>query len=740
MAQVAAFRGAAAIADVVGAIAVGASSFSQSAGGSAITTLTADDRVFSLTVHGGQSGSTLVAPSGFTMVAAGASTSSGITMAMGWASQAKAVAGSVGAATFGFNGSTAQSLGVMVALKPAPLGIINNDTASGAIGLTGTCVDGYTKLVAYVDTPAGVVAFAGSVIESSVISGPRYIDAPTGSLPLTGTLARTGSFTDARTGALPLSGSRIERRGYTDASSGALKLAGTAVDSYATQKVYTDAPTGTIALTRGPGNESLRRLDKPNGTLSVAGTRTESAIYRRFDKPAGRIQLFGRAVQLSLRAPYPVGIPGEAAVATLLGPTVTLLPPTGSGYAVGDVLLCFTTNEPGAHLQDTDPPGWTRLLNLSSQQTGGNAQLVIFARVAESVVEPAPTIVWDTPANNTVAYAQVTAFRGLSQNLSTITDVIGAPSIVTFSHYYALMAGGQQITTLADYDLVLSLAQEDGGSAIVPVPPPDFSLVGPPTKANYGSLTAAWAYQIKHPAGVVPAPIFTVEGDPDWDTLGVMIALKPVPVEAQTSAPSGRLPLAGTCIAKHVYPDRPAVGVIKLLGSIKTETSVGKSKPTGTFALSGSVAETWKHAGQCGGTIRLSGQASEGYSYSDTLTSTIPVTGTASDDYHIFVGDDKPIGRLTFTGVIVGWHGGEDSANGIVKLGGIKSEFITIEGAIFYDDFPGGLLILNGRAVFVDYTPEPGRDGRIVTAFGAGRVVRSLDTGRAVGNLTGRLT
>ena len=81
-----------------------------------------------------------------------------------------------------------------------------------------------------------------------------------------------------------------------------------------------------------------------------------------------------------------------------------------------------------------------------------------------------------------------------------------------------------------------------------------------------------------------------------------------------------------------------------------------------------------------------------------------------------------------------------DDADGRLKLGGTKSEFITIEDAIFYDDFPAGLVELDGRLVFVTYDVQPGRNGRIVLAYETGRIVRRLDSGRVVGNLTGRLS
>src|SRR4051794_2447533 len=120
--------------------------------------------------------------------------------------------------------------------------------------------------------------------------------------------------------------------------------------------------------------------------------------------------------------PAPVGTPGAvvASAATVVTPT-TLTPATGSGYAIGDTLLCFTACRSATPTVAT-PAGWTSILNV----TGTNGRLVLFGKVAASTSEAAPSVVWSsltTGASGTPVQAVVAAFRNLA---SLVADVAGA--------------------------------------------------------------------------------------------------------------------------------------------------------------------------------------------------------------------------------------------------------------------------------------------------------------------------
>jgi hypothetical protein len=728
MAQIAAFRGAANLADVAGSINSFSSTFSQSAGGAALTTLTADDLVLTMTFRGGSGGNTLVAPSGFTLVAAGVSASSGVGMTQGWAYQAKATPGSVSQPSFSFNGSSSPSAGIMIALKPAPVGIIKNDTATGTLGLTGSRAESLRRT----DTCSGALALSGTCVDKL---GHGFSDAPVGVLLLSGVVAALSrTYTDARTGALVFTGTSVSahKRSYTDAPSGNLGINGTAVDTWTRRTVYTDAPAGRIGIT-GTRTESRRGNDSPAGRLAFGGTAVSSTTFRQ--TVVGNLRMHGWAARTVLAAtPRPVGVPGDAvtSAATIINPTV-LRPPTGSGYRVGDVLICFAAVQGiGGELASVSP-GWT-LGGPNADVTGG--RLYLAGKVAASIDEPPPTLTFTTVpgsgANATPAIAMVVAFRSLdTADMARIADVVGAYN--TMVNVNNTLAGGEAITTVLDNDLVLSLTQVANVATLFAAPA-GFGMLGwRAAQASNARMSAAWAYQFKHPEGPIAAPVFFANTG-TYQSYGVLVALKGTPTTVRVDNPTGMLRLTGSLVERKGKNDKPQ-GALTFTGAADEDWV--PATIVGMLTLSGSVQESSSRDSECTGMLALAGATDDDFGFIDTASGDIGISGTATDRKQIA---DKCAGVLRLAGVLSQYLVVSVSPSGGISLHGINSEFIEIEGAIYYDDFPGGFIEIDGKTVFVDYTLQPGRDGRAVGALGPGRIVRSLDAGRTVGNLTGRLT
>jgi hypothetical protein len=286
-----------------------------------------------------------------------------------------------------------------------------------------------------------------------------------------------------------------------------------------------------------------------------------------------------------LLTPAPVGTPGSVAQppATITNPT-TLLPDTGSGYAVGDTLLCFTACRAPTPTVAT-PPGWTQILNI----TGGNARIALYAKAAASTTEPAPSVVWSgTTLAGYVTMAIVAAFTNLDiTNLAAMADVVGASADGNAS--LTATVGGAALTTLADKDLVLTLTMRQDDVFTSYTPPAGFANVTPPLFTASGSdMAMAWAYQVKTPAGAIAAPTFAVSGAvSSTGSTGVMVALKARQLGTGfVDAPSGTLLLSGSCT------------------DLLPVTIKYTDKPFGTIALSGGVAATSALKRSWGGLVR----------------------------------------------------------------------------------------------------------------------------------------
>ena len=253
-------------------------------------------------------------------------------------------------------------------------------------------------------------------------------------------------------------------------------------------------------------------------------------------------------------------------------------------------------------------------------------------------------------------------------------------------------------------------------------------------------MTTGWAYQVKRPGGVVAAPLFGVSttDQTQYQTFGVAVALKATAVEEHHSTPSGMLKLAGSRVERRGYVDKPS-GRITVVGAVAAESHAHRPQITGSLKLSGAVQESWSRIGTVDGSIALSGTAREAERFSDAVTGDLAVAGTVEERYRLN-NFDTCSGVLRLAGVLAQDLVISDDVDGRLKLSGSKSEFITIDDAIFYDDFPAGDLEVAGRIVFVNEIVLPGRGGRVVYGIQTGRIVRAIEPGRLVGNLTGRVT
>jgi hypothetical protein len=642
--------------------------------------------------------------------------------------------------TTGGTASTNVSLGLLYYTSASPqsgVGLVGRFSATGDMGAVGAAIAGKISGPTYNDVCSGSIVFTGTVVESWK-QGLTNTDVPAaGSLALGGSVIESSGkgYTDARTGALAFSGTKTEGMARADAPSGRIAFSGTASDVWFIHVVHNDAPTGAIGIA-GTRTETWRCNDKPTGRVTIVGTTGESAVFRQ--SVTGRVQMWGWAARsIPASTPQPVGIPGALAESAniVVNPTV-LHPAIPSGYQVGDVLICFSASGSGASLNvGAVTPGWTVVtVDLAPR-------LHLIAKIAESLEELPPTLTYGTSPGGSgyPSMARIVAFRNLdTRDLTQIADVIGAQSTLSS---VTQMAGGAALTTVYDNDLVLSLSKRDASGSISGriIPPAGFGMVTWDLTGSGENLASAWAYQVKKPVGQIAAPVFGVSttDQTPYGTVGVAVALKAAAVDEHVSTPSGTLSLTGSRVERKIYTDKPT-GSIGIVGTA-VESQRHRPLVAGRLALSGAVQESWRHVGACAGSITLLGTVDDAWLLIDRPTGAIAVTGSAVDDYTVNF-TDACTGVLRLMGVAATELVLQDAPAGVFKLGGTRSEFITIEDAIFYDDFPAGLVELDGRLVFVDESIMPGRPGRIVYGIETGRIVRAVEPGRLVENLTGRVT
>jgi hypothetical protein len=709
LAQVVAFRGVdvrnlAAVADVIGAVSNIATSFSQSAGGAAITTLSADDVVFSLTARRGSSSpATLTAPSGFTLVVTPTATTSGNDMIFGWASQAKTTPGSVSTAVFGYNGNTANSIGVMIALKAAPVGVINNDTCSGTLSLSGSCVDSYAKLVIYNDAPAGSVALAGTCVDAH---SRGYSDAPAGTIGFSGACVDLVVYTDAPSGRVVFTGTCVDQklRVYNDAPTATLALAGTATSTH--RRVYSDAPAGALALTGSATSEHIPPTPYMSAVLETAGLISywrlgESQGTATDSKDGNNLDPHNVARVTGLLADDPNGAMEVSGVAGSYLDTINNLNP---GQRLTWEFWCRPTAVPArtASVISKTPPLVSGTWLISHQADGRwNAMVRDINGVATTIGPIGPAVAagkiqhvvmtYDSVAGQMKLFINGVSVGSQSRTPNAAVQTAGGPSYFGGTPNFANGFVGV-IDELAYYNVALTPAQiqahyELGGGAAVDTPQGQIPLGG--------SCVDAFRRQ---------------------------------------STSTGTLKLAGSKVERWGHVDKPQ-GNVSLTGSVVEEWL--PPKIYGTLPLSGTVQESFSRSSTPVGSLKLAGTAVAKRRYADEASGDIAVTGAAEDNREI---SDVCAGVLRLAGVLSENLSVSVEVDGTIRLSGRNSEFITINDKIFYDDFVTGSLRLRGFVVVVSEDITPGRGGRVVEGLKTGRIVRQLDTGRVVGNLTGRVT
>lgn len=603
-----------------------------------------------------------------------------------------------------------------------------NDTVAGAIVFTGTRVESWRHN--YIDAGTGAFALAGTVVESNVVR-IIYTDSRSGSLVFTGSVVESAgkTFTDARTGSLALSGTISESFLRADAPSGSVALSGTAADVWFIHVAYSDAPAGSIGIA-GAATEIRRGNDNPVGQFAIAGTATEG--IRRVEAPVtGDFQLYGWAAKtLSSVTPRPVGIPGAMVRSgSIIVQPQLLRPPMPKNYAVGDLIICFGAAQGSASLTSVSP-GWTRIPNTP-----------LVAKVAQSLEEQSPVLTFNTDpgGSGSPVAARAVAFRAVdTSDMATVADVVG---VADFQSLVAASTGGKAITTPQDNDLVLSLTNREIGASLNRYNPPSgFGLVTWDFVDSGVRMSFAWAYQAKHPQGAVAAPVFSVStSDPtSYQTAGIVVALKALPSLTFTDAATGMVQLSGSNVEHWGHKETPQ-GTLPFAGTVVESYDAHRPESIGRLPLTGTVQESWTHTGARTGSIALTGSVIENYYFVDVVAGAVSVSGAVEESWQWNIFDDCS-GRLRLSGSVSYRIVFNDSVSGRVNMRGTKSEFIEIEGEIFYDDFTTGAIELEGRVVFVNESITPGRNGRIVGALGSGRIVKNLGAGRTVGNLTGNVT
>lgn len=268
---------------------------------------------------------------------------------------------------------------------------------------------------------------------------------------------------------------------------------------------------------------------------------------------------------MPLLTPVAVGTPGAAVTSpnNVATPT-TLTPPTGSGYAVGDVLLCYTACRSGTPTVAT-PSGWTSLLNVAAT----NGRMALFVKVAASISEAAPSVVWSgltIGTSGTPVSARVRAFS----NVALDADVAGA--VANGAASTATSVGGAAITSLQDNDLVLSLTTRLDDVFTTFTAPAGFTSVLADGSTSGLDFAIAWAYQVKTPPGAISAPSFGLTGASSFASSGVMVAIKALSVA--TDSASGTVTASGSGTEEYFISNTDSASGIIIASGSGTEAYV----------------------------------------------------------------------------------------------------------------------------------------------------------------------
>lgn len=162
------------------------------------------------------------------------------------------------------------------ALDPGVADTVYADTASGALPVSGTVLEGQARS----GSPSGTVVVSGGRVEalrrSSTVSGGSSVSGSR-----TEALRHTGSLTASAT----VSGSRVEGIVHQRAVSGSSLVAGSMVEAFGW--LAQDAMSGAVVVS-GARVDGCRHAGLMVGVVAVTGEADGRHIPRRLKPPGGR--------------------------------------------------------------------------------------------------------------------------------------------------------------------------------------------------------------------------------------------------------------------------------------------------------------------------------------------------------------------------------------------------------------------------------------------------------------------
>jgi hypothetical protein len=523
----------------------------------------------------------------------------------------------------------------VAAVEPTPeLQVPTNNVGIGFLYYTSDTALTSRRLLATIGATSRDYAAVGAAYQM-VATGPKYNDAPAGTLTLSGTCVddwKTGAgFSDAPVGALAFGGTSIDARTAGDAPSGSLILSGTATDDYAVGVTrYNDAPVGTLAL---------------SGKL-IASVAFIKSLF------AGSAKNLDTKIILSGNAPVRAGQTIFVAMGTSeVGDATTVTDNLGNQYS----LL---------------KGGWSSFVR---------ANLFRADVVSDGVLT---SITIDQPPNANVYGAIAVLFAGVGPVRALGNADTGSDT--TFNGY----PGGSSGIT-ADYlpgDLwIAAFAQQStgtfGGSGGVSTEPtPEQKTSGGATNTN---ISVGLLYRISEKP-INAAMLGGYSSAFQGASIGAAIAPLLPPGPSNNDVVSGQITLTGSVIESNVhvtvYNDAPA-GTLALGGSVARQ-STSTDATSGALVLSGTAAGKHEHFDAPGGVLALSGSATDSWlihtGYDDAPTGAISILGSATE---LRRGNDRPAGVLAMGGTVAEAITWRNTPSGTIRAHGWAAETLSPDTA-----------------------------------------------------------
>ncbi len=664
-------------------------------------------------------GDTLTVGGALTLTS-GALNGTGTLAAQGSLSQASTAG--AGTATLLINGSADQTFTGAATATAGNLPPLVIDKPSGTLSLAGTLrtSTGWTYTAGTLDPGSSTVVFAGGTV-----SGSHALNAV--ELRATSTIAAATTLTVG--GALTLTSGALNGTG-TLAAQGSLSQASTAGAGTATLLINGSADqTFTGAATATAGNLPPLVIDKPSGTLSLAGTLRTSTGWTytagTLDPGSSTVVFAGGTVSgshalnaVELRATSTIAAATTLTVGGALTLTSGALNGTGTLAAQGSLSQASTAGAGTA----------TLLINGSADQT--------FTGAATATAGNLPPLVIDKPSGTLSLAGTLRTSTGWTYTAGTLdpgsSTVVFAGGTVSGSH--ALNAVELRATSTIAAATTLTV----GGALTLT----SGALNGTGTLAAQGSLSQAST------AGAGTATLL-INGSADQTFTGAATAtagnLPPLVIDK----PSGTLSLAGTLrtstgwtytagtldpgsstvvFAGGTVSGSHALNAVELratstiaaattltVGGALTLTS-GALNGTGTLAAQGSLSQA-STAGAGTATLLINGSADQ--------TFTGAATATAGNLPPLVI--DKPSGTLSLAGTLrtsTGWTytaGTLDPGSSTVVFAGGT---VSSAGMTFFDVIGNGGTTTVGSAMTVadDLTISAGT----FTTSAAGHALRVI--------------